>query len=370
MFDIIYLILCILSLINIKIKGVNSFFEDYIDLNNTNCIKGIFVWMIFFRHFLEYSNKKKGISIFIDNCFGQNIVSLFLFYSGYGINESFIKKGNNYIKTLPLKALTILIKSELIILLFLFNNIIVGIKVSLNSYLYAVIFKNGIGNSYWFVLAIILLYFYSYLSFRLIKKTKYNYIGILLITIICFLHIHIINKYYHPNILISVDTIFCFIIGFFYSYFKFILQKIIMKNDKNYFGMILLFILLYYKCYIYNPVNIYIVSIKNAAFTLIIILISMKIKFNNDFLILLNNHSYSIYLLQRIVMIHIFKRGYFTEHNFIRFFFEFILVILFSCIFDKYFSFIYKKIKDNFKSKSNKHNYNKIILNEEIISFK
>ena len=85
-----------------------------------------------------------------------------------------------------------LIKSEIIILLFLFNNKILGIKVSLNNYLYAVIFKNGIGNSYWFVLAIILLYFYSYLSFRFIKKTKYNYIGILSITIICFIHIHIL----------------------------------------------------------------------------------------------------------------------------------------------------------------------------------
>ena len=208
MFDIIYMILIFLSLINIKIKGLNCFFDDYIEIKNTNCVRGIFVWMIFFRHFREYCITKKGKSLLIDVYFGQNIVSLFLFYSGYGILESFKRKGLDYIKTLPIKSLILLIKSEIIIIIFLFNNIFLRIKVSLKNYLKAVIFKSGIGNSYWFVLAIILLYFYSYLSFIFIKKIKYNYIGILLITVISYLHINIIYKYYHPKMTISVNNFY------------------------------------------------------------------------------------------------------------------------------------------------------------------
>lgn len=129
MVNLIYIILCVLSFININIKGINSFFYDYIDLENTKPVKGIFVWMIFFRHCMDYFNKelKKGkISILIDKSFGPNIVSLFLFYSGYGINESFKKKGNIYIKTLPIKSVIFFIKFQIILLMFLFNNKIIS----------------------------------------------------------------------------------------------------------------------------------------------------------------------------------------------------------------------------------------------------
>ena len=54
MLDLIYLILCLLSSININVKGLNSFYDDYMNLKNTNSVKGLFVWMIFFRHFTEY----------------------------------------------------------------------------------------------------------------------------------------------------------------------------------------------------------------------------------------------------------------------------------------------------------------------------
>ena len=79
MVDFIYLILCILSLVNVNIKGINSFFYDYIDLPSTKSIKGIFVWMIFFRHYTGYLNKNSinnKVSIMIDRFLNQNIVSI------------------------------------------------------------------------------------------------------------------------------------------------------------------------------------------------------------------------------------------------------------------------------------------------------
>ena len=196
----------------------------------------------------------------------------------------------------------------------------------------------------------------------------------MLITVISFLHINIIYKYYHPKSTISVDTIFCFVMGFYYSFFKLYLNNFIMKNDRNYFGIVLVFILLYYKFSIlYNLIrNIYVISIKNCAFTIIIILITMKIKINNDFLNLLNKHSFSIFLLQRVVMLHICKRNFLRNNVFIKFFFEFILVIFISILFDNYFSYIEKSFK-YISSKSHKDNYNNNnnkILKEEIILFK
>ena len=175
--------------------------------------------MIFFRHSTSYYYRDPNkISIIIDTPFEQNIVSLFLFYSGYGIYKSFLSKGRKYIKTLPIKSAILFKKTQLILLLFLLNNKILGKIIYLKQYLYTAILKISIENSYWFAFTIIIIYIKSFLAFILIKNKKYNFLGIILLTIICCFHIVFVYKYYHPNEIISVDTIICFITGFYYCH--------------------------------------------------------------------------------------------------------------------------------------------------------
>ena len=170
MIDYFFFIFCFLSVLDVKIKGKDDFFEDYMKLDNTNSIKGIFVWLIIFCHKKKYGIKKKYLFIKIVRNLGQKVVSMFLFYSGYGIYESIKNKGNQYSKTLPYKATIIFLKSQIIILMFLAANIFIfKIKIGLKTYLLSVIFKSSLGNSNWFAFTIIILYFYSYLSFRFIK---------------------------------------------------------------------------------------------------------------------------------------------------------------------------------------------------------
>ena len=57
--DLVFLILCLLSIINIKFKGINDFFPDYINLKYTSQIKGIFVWMIILYHNRTYFKTDK-----------------------------------------------------------------------------------------------------------------------------------------------------------------------------------------------------------------------------------------------------------------------------------------------------------------------
>ena len=187
--DILFLIFCILSIINIQIKGKNNFNKDYMALENTSSIRGIFVWLIFMSHNNSYyKNNKKYIYKIILHCFGQKMVSLFLFYSGFGIYESITKKGFIYVKNLPIKSLILFIKFQLILLIFVFNNILLGIKFNFKKYLLSTIFKRNIGNSNWFAFTIICLYFYSYLSFRFIKSKKLVIVGVFFINIICYFH--------------------------------------------------------------------------------------------------------------------------------------------------------------------------------------
>ncbi len=341
--DIIFFILCFLSTINMSFKCLNCFFTDYMDLNNTSSIKGIFVWIIVLQHYRGYYRRDPNyIYHKILNCTRQKMVSIFLFYSGYGIYESIKKNGFNYVMKLPKKGIILLIKFEIILCFYLLINLILRIKISFNRYLLAIIFKVGIGNSYWFSFTIISFYLYSYLSFRFIKKTKFIFAGIFFINVISLLHIILIYNFYHQNSLPSVDNILCFNIGLYYSLIRKDLDKIIMKNDFTYFGFLSLILIIYTYFYNYKKQGVLIASIINSFFSLIIILISMKIQFNNDFLLLLNSHSYSIYLLQRLIIKYIKYKNFFRSNNFIRFFITFFIILFASSIFDKKTEFLNK----------------------------
>ena len=278
------------------------------------------------------------------------MVSLFLFYSGYGIIESLKKKGYNYIIQLPKKSLILFIKFQIILLIFLFNNMILGKPFIFKKYALSIIFKQSLGNSNWFAFTIISLYLYSFISFVFIKNKKFFLVGILFINIIVFLHAFLTYNYFYPKSIGSVDNLLCFIIGIYYSILKQILDKIFMKSDILYFGNVTFIIIIYYYFYNNSYINIFYISITNGLFSLIIILISMKIKFSNEFLINLNNHSYSIYLLQRVVMIYIHQKKLINDYEFIRFIIIFTSILFISNIFDKYTSFIDRFLKPNVNS--------------------
>ena len=238
MIDYFFFMFCFLSMINVTVKGKDNFFHDYMELSNTNSIKGIFVWLIIFCHKKDYGIKRYYLFKIITKYLGQKVVSMFFFYSGFGIYESIKKRGHNYAKILPYKAIILFIKAQIIILMFLLANIIIFNQIiTLKRYLLSIIFISSLGNSNWFAFSIIIFYIYSYFSFRYVKN-RYIF-GIIIISILCFLHVKLVYKYYYPKAKYSVDTVLCFAIGFYYSYMKKYLDKIIMKNDICYFGVVI-----------------------------------------------------------------------------------------------------------------------------------
>ena len=363
--DYFFFIFFFLSVFNIKIKGSDGFFLDYMELENTNSIRGIFVWLIIFCHKTKYGVDKNYYFKTIIHYLGQQVVAVFFFYSGFGIFESLKKKGNLYSKTLPQKACILFIKFQLILLIFLVANILVlNNKIRLKKYLESIIFRNSLGNSNWFAFTIIIFYIYSYFSFRFI--TYRLPFGLIIISFLCFLHSIFVFYYYYPKTIYAVDTILSFVSGFYFSFIKEHFDKIILKSDIHYFGFTSVVIFIYYK---FSQTNDLInISIKNSLFVILIIIISIKIKFNNDLLKFLNTHSFSIYLFQRLVFMIVYKKDIFKNNDFLKISFEFTSIFFLACIFDKYTIFIDKYFKrDLNKNKINKYipiniiNYNGIM---------
>ena len=79
MVDLFFTIFWFLTVFGVKIKGIDNFFFDYMELEDTNCIKGIFVWLIIFCHKISYGNQKKYLYYKIAYNLGQKVVSIFFF---------------------------------------------------------------------------------------------------------------------------------------------------------------------------------------------------------------------------------------------------------------------------------------------------
>ena len=100
------LILLMIIISNAEIAKSNEFNTEYSSIGQTNVIKGIFVILVLLGHGSGYLKLTGVLDIpykSFQSHIGQMVVSMFFFYSGFGMIKSIMKKRFAYIKTLPLK---------------------------------------------------------------------------------------------------------------------------------------------------------------------------------------------------------------------------------------------------------------------------
>ena len=139
----------------------------------TQAIKGFFVVTVFFSHFCSYVHfgawYDSAIQVYC-RFFGQLMVAPFLFYSGYGIFESVKKKGIEYVRALPKRRiLKVLLHFDFAVLLFLLLDFVIGRPVSLSEFVLSLVAWQSIGNSNWFIFAILCAYAFAYVGLSLFK---------------------------------------------------------------------------------------------------------------------------------------------------------------------------------------------------------
>lgn len=204
MLILIYFILILLSLIGVKfLKG--NFNLDYLSIKQCNAVKGFFIIIVFIGHINQYivktdyvANSLGDVAYFrITSAIGQLMVTMFLFFSGYGIMESFKRKGVSYINSMPRKRiLTTLINFDIAALCFLVLNTLLGKSYSINKILLSFIAWESIGNSNWYIFCILLCYSYAFIVLHFFKDNKHLiYISIFSLTIITVI---ILSYYKQP----------------------------------------------------------------------------------------------------------------------------------------------------------------------------
>ena len=275
---------------------------DYMSLSTTTAIKGIFALIIFFSHTMQCIELSPG---FGDRAFGypmkyleQLMVTIFFFYAGYGIAIS-DKNKEGYTKGFFKKRiLKTLLHFDMVVLLFLVLQFILGNRFNPENYLYCWIGWLDIGNSSWFICVILALYVIAYVSLRLKERCSESTVvltfSVSLLTIGLWIFLYRQKAPEHW----WYDTVAVFPVGFLF----YMVKRYVDTSSERI--RILLTLLLVGGFVLWRHfIGIDDYGICATLFVLALTGITFFIKINNTVLQWLGKHCFSIYMLQRIPML-------------------------------------------------------------------
>lgn len=320
---------------------VKVFNREYISRQTTVQINGIFVVLVFLSHFVTYLETEFPYSFVYMNVrefFSQLVVTTFLFYSGYGVLTSIDKKQAQYVQSLPIKILELLLNFSLAIGLFVLVGTMMGKEYTLSKIVLACIGWTSVGNSNWYLFDILLLYGITYISFSCCRDRKHALwmvFGLSLGSMVFLFLFKEGTRWY--------NTFLCFWLGMMYGEYRRSFEAWIQKDRRVFYGAFLILILGFLvSIYLRRAMFFYILHA--LLFTLIVNLISMKVEINNPFLKWAGAHIFSIYILQRIPMM-IGDYFHMNEENvFFYFGFTVICTMVLAQYFDRFLEKLSKKL--------------------------
>lgn len=327
-------------------RGISN--ENYLKRENTTIIKGLFVLLVYIRHYMSYVRLPDTTLNYlfeeINNYSDQLIVTMFFFYSGYGIYESIKSKRDPYVKNFAKKRLLpTWISFAVVISMFYAFNYITGVVYDTKTVLLSFTGWTSIGNSNWFMFVTFALYVFLYISFNLfMDKTSIK--PLLFLT---FLSMGMMFFLFYLKDECWWNTVPCFLFGMYYSRLK---DQIEEKVNSNYWAVFILtgicFIISFFVTYKVCKIFFFIEAL---AFTMLVLLVTMKIEFKSSFLKFLGNHVFSIYILQRLVFL-VLKQTVVFNNVYLYFVVSFVITIVASCSYD----LLFNKVKNRLCSSVNK----------------
>lgn len=289
------------------IKFSQNGFEDYMSPQKTGSIKGIFVIIVLLSHLRQYitldgSAFCQPYKDFM-NFFGQLMVVMFLFYSGYGVLLGIMKK-DGYVKSIPAKrVLKVFIHFDIAVLLFWITGRLLGKDYSVKRLLLSLIGLDGVGNSVWFIFVIIVLYLVTFAAFIFLKKKVL--LGTVITTVLSCGALLAIRAWKGSEYW-WYDTILCYPLGMWYALAKPYIDKNILPDFNKWFACTAAAGTLFFAMKSLMPefTGTRKLFIPMAlVFAVFIVLLSMRISVCNGILQWFGKRVFGIYILQRIPMI-------------------------------------------------------------------
>lgn len=157
----------------------------------------------------------------------------------------------------------------------------------------------SLGNSNWYIFAIVFLYAATFASFRFCPREKLPWLPCLSITLFTVVFILILRPFREPY---WYNTLFAYSAGCWYFYFKAAIEKMVCSSNRTYILILVLTTELFFLLHRYWG-NLAVYELTSVFFALVIVLISMKFSIRSPILNYFGEKVFGIYILQRIPMI-------------------------------------------------------------------
>lgn len=312
---IFLLLIVMIAFVDLKGAKPGEVFDGYMSRENTGAVNGVFVLLIFLSHAAGYC-KPDGLLdeayLTFKNTMLQLVVVSFLFYSGYGMMESIRKKGREYVRSIPYKRFfKVYYRLFLSVCLFVLLNLAIGKNYGMKRTLLAFTGWSGIGNSNWYIFAVLVMYLIVFVSFLIFKEK--HWLGVAAVTVLSAAFVVFqIRLDRNPW---SYNTVMLFPAGMIFSLVRSRVDKIIRKNDSFWFLAVGVFLTAFIVC-LYRLTNIVFYSVWALSFMAVLVLTTMKIQIKNPILSWFGSHVFSMYMLQRIPMILLTHFGLNESHKY------------------------------------------------------
>lgn len=333
---VIFLLLTALLVFpGMKIAPLGQLHKDYISKAQTSAINGIFTLFVFWSHVSTYIKLDGSLDTpytAFKSYMLQMVVVPFLFYSGYGIMESIKKRGTDYVRQIPKnRFLKVLLHFDIAVVLYLIVNLAFGKTFPLKRILLALTGYSAVGNSNWYIFAVLGLYLIVFAAFMLAGKN--HLVGALLTTVfsVGFVFAQMLLK----RDSWCYDTIILFSVGMIFSLVRAPIEKILSKHDLVYLSSVAVAAVIYTFFYMRRSQGIEFYSMWGILFMALIVLFTMKIKIGNKVLTFFGSHVFSIYILQRLPMLVLSKLGLAAADKYLFVAVCFVITVILAVIFDK-----------------------------------
>ena len=291
--SIYVVVIAIIVIAGLKIRNDDS---TILSISDTIVINGIFVLLIFLSHSTQYwplsSSFLDGVYRHVQNIHNQWVVTTFLAFSGYGVMKSIITK-DGYLDSYPYKRLLkTLINFDIAVIMYLIAAIFLGVHYNTITVIGSLFGITSVGNSNWYIFAILMMYIFSYIS-ALTFKDNYNK-QIISLSIFTLFYVSLMwllgfeMRFY--------STVMCYPLGAFLAIYR---EKIIsvFKRKKV---LTLFFIILVIGVTYKLRFNAVIMNVSSIAFVCAIVWFLCFFEIKSKILYFFGKHAFSIFILQRI----------------------------------------------------------------------
>ncbi len=284
--------------------ATGGFHADYLDRGKTDSIKGIFILLIVLAHSMQYV---KGCCYspvrFGDTAFkwflhelSQLVVVMFLFYSGYGVGESFKKKGAAYVKKIPRhRILATLVNFDIAVGVFIIINLLLGVPITLRQSLLSFTGWEDVGNSNWYIFVILVCYTLTYMVLS-VARTKLARVTLLFASCL-----PVMLVLYYTRGSWWYDTMLCYPAGFAFSMYRRQAESLF---KKRYWIALCACVVAFFVLRAIQPDNYRLAyNLMSISFALIVVLTTMKLGIDNPLLRWAGSNLFPIYIYMRVPML-------------------------------------------------------------------